>query len=79
MGLSLHEFRDDFAWFKLPNGSEFEIFAATDPEHSHFIASLAVARESHARQDEDPGASSARTRSPRVTRVASLSARAYHP
>jgi hypothetical protein len=30
MGLSLHEFRDDFAWFKLPNGSEFEIFAATD-------------------------------------------------
>jgi catechol 2,3-dioxygenase-like lactoylglutathione lyase family enzyme len=36
MGLPLHELRDDFAWFKLPNGSEFEIFAATDPYHSHF-------------------------------------------
>ncbi len=36
MGLPAHDVRDDFAWFKLANGSEFEIFGPGDPDHRHF-------------------------------------------
>lgn len=36
VGLPLHELRDDFAWFKLPDSSQFEIFGPTDPDHHHF-------------------------------------------
>ncbi len=36
IGLPLHELSDQFAWFKLADGSEFEIFGAGDPDHGHF-------------------------------------------
>lgn len=36
IGLPLHELRADFAWFKLPDSSQFEIFGPGDPDHGHF-------------------------------------------
>lgn len=36
VGLPLHELRDDFAWYRLPDGSQFEIFGPADPDHGHF-------------------------------------------
>ncbi len=36
VGLPLHELRDDFAWFNLPDSSQFEIFGPADPDHGHF-------------------------------------------
>jgi catechol 2,3-dioxygenase-like lactoylglutathione lyase family enzyme len=36
VGLQLHELRDDFAWFTLPDSSQFEIFGGADPDHGHF-------------------------------------------
>lgn len=36
VGLPLHELRNDFAWFKLADSSQFEIFGAADPDHGHF-------------------------------------------
>lgn len=36
MGLPLHQLRADFAWFRLPDSSEFEIFGPADDDHSHF-------------------------------------------
>lgn len=38
MNLPVHEISDEIAWFKLPNGSEFEIFPASDPDHQHFTS-----------------------------------------
>ncbi len=34
--LPLHELVDDFAWFTLPDGSQFEIFGPADADHGHF-------------------------------------------
>ena len=36
VGLPLHELREDFAWFKLSDSSQFEIFGPGDPDHHHF-------------------------------------------
>lgn len=36
VGLPLHELKDDFAWFVLPDASQFEIFGPGDPDHQHF-------------------------------------------
>jgi catechol 2,3-dioxygenase-like lactoylglutathione lyase family enzyme len=36
LGVPLVDVRPGFAWSKLPNASQFEIFAAHDAEHQHF-------------------------------------------
>lgn len=36
MGLPLSELREDFAWFKLPDSPQFEIFGPGDQDHRHF-------------------------------------------
>lgn len=36
MGFSERELRSDFAWFTLPDGSQFEIFGLDEPDHRHF-------------------------------------------
>ena len=36
LGLPLAEVGPDFAWSKLPDTSQFEIFGPADPDHEHF-------------------------------------------
>jgi predicted enzyme related to lactoylglutathione lyase len=36
LGIELTRVRDDFAWSRMPNSSQFEIFGSTDPDHDHF-------------------------------------------
>jgi predicted enzyme related to lactoylglutathione lyase len=36
LGLPLAEVGPDFAWSKLPDTSQFEIFGPADPDHDHF-------------------------------------------
>ena len=36
LGVPLEEPAPDFAWAKLPNTSQFEVFGADHPEHGHF-------------------------------------------
>ena len=36
VALPVRELRDDFAWFQLPDSSQFEIFGPTEPDHDHF-------------------------------------------
>ena len=36
VGVPLVEAGRDFAWSKLPNSSQFEIFGPSDPDHDHF-------------------------------------------
>jgi catechol 2,3-dioxygenase-like lactoylglutathione lyase family enzyme len=36
LGVPLDRVRDDFAWSRMPNTSQFEVFGDTDPEHDHF-------------------------------------------
>ena len=37
VALPVHEFRDDFAWYTLPDKSQFEIFGPAEPNHDHFV------------------------------------------
>ncbi len=37
VALPVRELRDDFAWFELPDSSQFEIFGPTEPDHDHFV------------------------------------------
>ena len=36
LGIELERVRDDFAWSRMPNSSQFEVFGSTDPDHDHF-------------------------------------------
>lgn len=36
IGLHLHDLRESFAWFTLPDSSQFEIFGPSDADHRHF-------------------------------------------
>jgi hypothetical protein len=36
LGIDLTLLRDDFAWSRMPNTSQLEIFGTTDAEHDHF-------------------------------------------
>lgn len=36
LGLPLAEVRPDFAWSKLPDTSQFELFGPADTDHDHF-------------------------------------------
>ena len=36
IGVPLVEAGPDFAWSKLPDSSQFEIFGPSDPDHDHF-------------------------------------------
>ena len=42
LGVPLEEPHDGFAWSKLPNTSQFEVFRADDPEHGHFTTGPVV-------------------------------------
>ncbi len=37
VALPVRELRDDFAWFELPDSSQFEIFGPAEPDHDHFV------------------------------------------
>jgi predicted enzyme related to lactoylglutathione lyase len=36
LGIELEVVRADFAWARMPNTSQFEVFGTTDPDHGHF-------------------------------------------
>ena len=36
LGVPMVELRPDFAWSKMPNTSQLEIFGVDDPDHRHF-------------------------------------------
>ena len=36
LGLDLRDLRDDFAWFRLDDTSQLEVFGPDEPEHGHF-------------------------------------------
>jgi predicted enzyme related to lactoylglutathione lyase len=36
LGIDLQRIRDDFAWSRMPNTSQLEVFGTTDPDHDDF-------------------------------------------
>jgi catechol 2,3-dioxygenase-like lactoylglutathione lyase family enzyme len=36
LGVELERIRDDFAWSRMPDSSQLEIFGTGDPDHGHF-------------------------------------------
>jgi catechol 2,3-dioxygenase-like lactoylglutathione lyase family enzyme len=36
LGVELERIRGDFAWSRMPNSSQLEVFGTTDPDHDHF-------------------------------------------
>jgi predicted enzyme related to lactoylglutathione lyase len=36
LGIDLERIRDDFAWSRMPNTSQLEVFGTSDPEHRDF-------------------------------------------
>jgi predicted enzyme related to lactoylglutathione lyase len=42
LGVPLVPAGSEFAWSKLPNSSQFEVFGAGDPDHGHFTTGPVV-------------------------------------